>query len=118
MITLKTLTRGKHSFRDEVKDVLNLDMEPAMYGTPEAAAKAFHQAMIKSISTDSRYHLYRDAARLFEPDHAARNGYGRCWAVDWESGPYQWAQLMTHQLHAEGWYTEPHTGWVICFEPK
>jgi hypothetical protein len=32
---------------------------------------------------------------LWSPDETEQRGYGRCWAVCWEEGPYEWAIMAS-----------------------
>lgn len=52
------------------------------------------------------------------PEESAQGGYGKCWRVCFEAGPYEWgisASLDWLFNRGAGWYTEPYYSFDVCF---
>lgn len=93
-----------------------IDFDPREYNTPEAAAKAFYQALKPVVE------LYgQDPASelcLRTPEQSARQGYQRNWCVSWEAGPYEWGIVASMEFmfnREAGWFTEPYYSFDLHF---
>jgi hypothetical protein len=89
----------------QVSEVLN------KYSRPADAAKAV-------------YKICRDYARdvgmkpdievqIRNPEQNVRHGYGKCWAVSFEAGPYEWA--VEASMNGGKVYAEPHYSFDLQF---
>ena len=100
----------------ESTEKLPIQFDPDLYDTPEAAAKAFYEAMkpvVIAAGQNPDSELY-----LATPQEANERGYGNNWQVSWEAGPYEWgvvASLSFLFSRTKGWYTEPYYGFDVCF---
>jgi hypothetical protein len=99
----------------DYQEKIAIDFDPSQHETPEAAAKAFYEALkpvVKSYGQDPEIEC-----GIYDPETASQREYGHTWVVWWEAGPYQWgivAQTWLHNTDA-GWFTEPHFSFDVCF---
>lgn len=81
--------------------------------TAEAVARALY-AVVRRASEDAGQNPDIETA-IWSPDQTPGR-YGRCWVVNWEAGPYEWA------THASGYFTylvngspiEPYYSFDLC----
>jgi hypothetical protein len=72
---------------------------------------------------------------LNSPERSVELGYGRCWQVSWEAGPYQWgialsmsdgfplsdygsgmdSSIPVKHLDNDKWFLEPYYSFDVCF---
>jgi|SRR5580704_5070079 hypothetical protein len=98
--------------------------------TPGAAAKKLH-AYLRQWAKDTSYGPALDLF-LWSPEETENKGYGKFWAVVWESGPFEWPMItagcrIEHGgiysqpgpfpggLRGRGWWTEQQNDWMILF---
>lgn len=84
-----------------------IDFDPEAHHTLEEAAKAFHKAICAANLTDEKY-IY-----VWSPEETADRGYGYCWSVCWEEGPYSWAS--TNFISGPWGYCEAYNSFILCF---
>jgi len=94
---------------------INVDFDPAKYKSKSEAAQALHKElckMAKKLGQDPKTEVF-----ITSPQKSAEMGYGNCWRVSWEAGPYQWAIGTSFQVlnREAGWYTEPYYSFDLCF---
>lgn len=95
---------------------IKIRFEPRKYKTPAGAAKAFHKAMVELLEKWGESESYiRKELLLLAPEKSASLGYGRCWRVMWESGPFEWAIPASFEAYGPGWYTEPYYSFDLGF---
>lgn len=114
MLKLQTWVYNPEKGRDLATEVGQIDFDPSTVKTPEEAAKGFHKALSAYAAThgyDAKY-VY-----LWEPQETARRGYGNCWMVSWEDGPFEWAVFLSLSatMHGPWGYTEPYHSFDLCF---
>jgi len=95
---------------------IELDFDASKYKTKAGAAKAFYKALCK-LAKEVYDHDPAYEVHLTSPKETAELGYGNCWRVGWEAGPYQWAYSASFQVcnHEAGWFTEPYYSFDLCF---
>jgi hypothetical protein len=95
---------------------IELNFEPSKYKTPAGAAKAFYKALLELQKGWGNSEEYaRKETLLLTPERSEALGYGRCWRVMWESGPFEWAIPASFEAHGSGWYTEPYYSFDLGF---
>jgi len=71
---------------------------------------------------------------LWSPAESRDRGYGDCWTVCWEDGPFEWTMVCAgsglygaemgdygspgpfpNGLDGDGWHSEPQNGFMLCF---
>lgn len=68
---------------------------------------------------------------VLTPAQSEAHGWGRVWSVVWEEGAAgdypEWAVALSladrdspvaFPIHGDGWYLEPWTGCVLCFQAR
>lgn len=53
----------------------------------------------------------------FSPAQSKAQGYGDCWRVGFEGGPYEWAIVASEALGQLGIFAEPYYSFDLCFYP-
>jgi len=93
---------------------IEINFDPKKYKTKAGAAKGFHKALCKFAK--EVYGQNPDIEIFINtPEENEVNGYGKCWRVCWESGPYDWACNSQVANYSAGWYTEPYYSFDLCF---
>jgi len=95
---------------------IELDFDPLKYKTKAGAAKAFYKAICK-LAKEFYGHDPAYEVHITSPKETAEHGYGECWRVSWEAGPFEWAIGASFQVcnYEAGWYTEPYYSFDLCF---
>jgi len=71
--------------------------------------------------------------KLLSPEDSDRLGYGKCWRVMWESGPFEWAVCLSGgeslygsegmrgdpevNIDSRDWFCEPYYSFDLGFYP-
>jgi hypothetical protein len=92
--------------------IAKLDYDPAAYKTKAAAAKALYKALVKLAKSwgQSEKEVF-----ITSPEESSQGGFGNCWRVCWEAGPYEWAISASFQITGPWGYTEPYYSFDLCF---
>ena len=100
--------------------------------TPKTAAKRFYAWVLlkaAALGKDSDYIF------LWSPEESKQRGYGNCWTVCWEEGPFEWAPAISggsdlyageaenfskpgpfpNGLRGFGWLAEPWNSFILGF---
>ena len=112
MTTLKTLQYDPSIGRDRLITLADIGFNPRTCLTREEAAQGLHKAL-SEYAKDAGYG--DNSVSLWNPDEADSRGYGKCWMVSWEDGPYQWAIYMSENLHGPWGFVEPYHSFDLCF---
>ena len=112
MINLQTWQYDPDKGCDKVTTFGTLNIDPATFADPQDAANKLFEAL-DSFATANGYS--EGSVSLWEPDEAAKRGYGNNWMVSWEDGPYQWGIFASSQMHGKWGYTEPYYSFDLCF---
>lgn len=79
------------------------------YSTKAGAAKALYKKL-KALDYD---------AFIQTPAESEAGGYGKCWRVCCEGGPFEWAVKYSMSAWSSErnsrWFTEPHYSFDVCF---
>ena len=110
MLDIKTLVYSPEAGGDVLVPAITLDLDPSTATSPEAAARALHKAICASGYSNPK-HIF-----LWSPEETAKRGYGNCWSVCWEEGPFEWALDASSKLHTPHWFSEPWNSFILCFE--
>lgn len=91
-----------------------LDWEPEKYKTKAGAAKGLYKALRKwceEIGYDPDTEV-----RIDNPEENKSRGYGKCWSVGFEAGPYEWAISASGQMPNCKWgFCEPYYSFNLQF---
>lgn len=60
---------------------------------PEGAAKRLYR-YLRKLSVERGQNPDIEVS-LLTPEQSEEHGYGRCWRVMWESGPFEWAVALS-----------------------
>lgn len=95
---------------------IEINFDPAKYKTAAGAAKGLHKALSK-LSKEVYGQNPSIEIFIYSPKQTVKHGYGSCWRVCWESGPYEWAIPASFEVknYEDGWYTEPYYSFDLCF---
>ena len=102
---------------DVMTKVMTIDYDPSRYTTAEAAARAFHSALVTAMANSG---VYCDddpdiETYLFAPERAVDYSGDKHWCVVWESGPYEWAIGASWQVRGPWGHTEPYYSFDLHF---
>jgi hypothetical protein len=111
-VYLKTLVYNYEKGYDNLKIIGVLDIDPSAFTSAEEAASALFEKL-DTFATKTGYS--EGSVGLWTPEDAEKRGYGRCWMVTWEGGPYEWAIYVSMEMHGPWGYTEPHHSFDLCF---
>lgn len=109
MIEIKTPIYVPERGGDVLATAVTLDLDLSKVGTPKAAAKAVYDAICASGYSDPKY------IHLWSPEETAERGYGHCWSICWEEGPFEWTIPLSFELTGDGWYSEPWNSFILTF---
>lgn len=112
MLKLQTWVYNSEKGRDIATEVGAVDFDPSLPKSPEEAAASFHAALA-AYAAASGY--VAENVHLWSPEVSAKRGYGACWMVTWEEGPFEWAVFMSMNLSGAWGYTEPYHAFDLCF---
>ena len=82
--------------------------------TPRAAATRLHRALLKDAEAMG-WAYPEEEIFLMDPDKSASVGCGREWRVMWESGPSEWAVVLSLNPQSNHWFTEPYYSFDVGF---
>lgn len=101
-------------FNEDIGRNDTIDFDPQQHETMEGAAKALYAALCvkaKAIGMNPDSEVF-----IRTPEQNAAAGYGACWHVSWEAGPFDWAIGASFNCsNSPHWYTEPYYGFDLDF---
>lgn len=114
VLTIKELIYVPERGGDVLCDGPKIDFNSGRHKTKESAAKAFYAAL---CDTAREYGQNPDSeVRLWTPEQSQARGFGNCWTVVWEAGPFEWGIAMSAEVHnSPYWYTEPYYSFDLTF---
>lgn len=112
MPKLSTLKYDPAKGYDTMVTVANLPFNPRKCLTREEAAKGLYEAL-NNYAIGAGYS--ENSVSLWSPEEAYSRGYGHCWMISWEEGPYQWAINMSFDITGPWGYVEPYHSFDLCF---
>lgn len=113
MLILHELVYDPKQRRDVRTVAGRIDFDPKAHATAEAAARAFHAALVPIVSASGQKPDIE--LSLTSPEETEQLGRGRFWSVSWEAGPFEWAIDLSFEITGPWGYTEPHYSFDLCF---
>jgi hypothetical protein len=111
-LKLKTLQYDPDLGRDKMITLTDIDFNPHQCLTREEAARGLH----KALSEYAKSAGYGDnSVLLWNEDESNQRGYGKCWMVSWEEGPFEWAINMSFDVTGPWGFVEPYHSFDLCF---
>ena len=102
--------------------------------TAEEAAQKLFKYLKKYGKDEGADSGIGGGASLHDPESSKDLGYGNCWCIIWEEGPFEWTMSLTGgcglfdfsnckysgsgeevKFDAKNWHPEPHNSHVLCF---
>lgn len=111
-LKLQTLRYDPERGHDVMATLADIKFDPRKCLTREEAAKGLHKAL-SDYATAAGYNP--GSVSLWNEEEANQRGYGRCWMVSWEEGPFEWAISMSFDVHGPWGYVEPYHSFDLCF---
>jgi len=84
--------------------------------TPKAMARSMYNVCLAACKTWDMNPKFE--VQLRNPTQNKAHGYGNCWAVSFEAGPYEWAVLSTLNTVNPQVLAEPHYSFDLQLYPK
>ena len=115
MLSIATPIYDPQRRADVMTNVMDIEFDPTEPNNPKEAAHMFHTALVKEADAAgySTKYIY-----LWSPEETNERGYGNCWSVFFEDGPYDWGIDLSIKMHGKTFYCETYYGFDLLFYPK